>query len=143
MTGFFSWLLIIVGVLAIFNAEKLPALKEMLEEKFKDSVDAAKEGSTLAKNKIKQVKKDIEAKKESSAKVENEENTPEEIEESLKFMGDYVEKNENQKNADKAIKNNNDSAKAKENDGQPKVKKVIVRPKKADDGPVDLNKNYK
>ena len=52
MDGFFGWFLVIVGVLAVFNAEKLPALRQMLEEKFKDSLDAAKEGSKTMKDKI-------------------------------------------------------------------------------------------
>ena len=38
----FGWILVIIAVLAILNAEKLPALRQMLEEKFKDSVVAAK-----------------------------------------------------------------------------------------------------
>ena len=136
MTGFFSWLLIIVGVLAIFNAEKLPALKEMLEEKFKDSVDAAKEGSTLARNKIKQVKEDIESKRVNLVNVEREENTPQEIAESLKFMGNYVQENANKKADVRAME-------ATPNEGTLKVKKAVVRQKKTQEEPVDLNKNYK
>ena len=54
-----SWIVVIIAVLAIFNAEKLPALRQMMEEKFKDSVVAAKEGSKVAKSKIKKVKVDI------------------------------------------------------------------------------------
>ena len=63
MDGFFGWFLIIVGVLAIFNAEKLPALRQMLEEKFKDSVDAAKAGSKTMRDKIEKVKTDIDNRK--------------------------------------------------------------------------------
>ena len=63
MTGFMGWFLTIVLVLAIFNAEKLPALRMLLEQKLKDSLDVAKEGSKIAKDKIKQVKTDIENKK--------------------------------------------------------------------------------
>ena len=40
MGGFWGWFIVFVGVLAIFNAEKLPAIRKMLEEKFKDSVEA-------------------------------------------------------------------------------------------------------
>ena len=52
MGGFFGWFLVIVGVLAIFNAEKLPALRQMLDEKLKGSLDAAKEVSKTTKSKI-------------------------------------------------------------------------------------------
>lgn len=91
MTGFMGWFLTIVLVLAIFNAEKLPALRMLLEQKLKTSLDAAKEGSKIAKDKIKQVKTDIENKKNAPAEEQDpEENTPEEIEESLKFMGDFI-----------------------------------------------------
>lgn len=90
MGGFFGWFLVVVAVLAILNAEKLPALRKMLEEKFKESVDAARVGAEKAKIKIEQVKSDIDSKKNSVKEVPSEENTPEEIEEALKVMGDYV-----------------------------------------------------
>jgi len=91
MSGFFGWFLVFVAVLAIFNAEKLPAIRQMLENKFKDSLEAAKEGSKVAKDKIKQVKTDMENKKAAAnAEPESEENTPEEIEESLKFMDNII-----------------------------------------------------
>ena len=63
MGGFWGWFFAFVGVLAIFNAEKLPALKALMEEKLKISLDVAKEGSKRAKVKIKQVKTDMENKK--------------------------------------------------------------------------------
>lgn len=95
MTGFFGWFLVIVGVLAIFNAEKLPALRQMMEEKFKDSVDAAKKGAELAKDKVEKAKAEIEAKKNApEAVAEPEENTPEETEEALQFMGNFIKKEE-------------------------------------------------
>ncbi len=92
MSGFLGWFLVFIAVLAVFNAEKLPAIRQMLENKFKDSLEAAKEGSKVAKDKIKQVKTDIENKKAAAANVEQEpeENTPEEIEESLKFMDNII-----------------------------------------------------
>lgn len=91
----FGWILVIIGVLAIFNAEKLPALRQMMEDKFKDSMVAAKAGSKIAKNKIKQVKADIDSKKNAEPQEkEREENTPEEIEESLQFMGSFIKKDE-------------------------------------------------
>ena len=90
MGGFFGWFLVIVAVIAILNAEKLPAWRKMLEEKLKDSVEAAKVGAEKAKTKMEKVKSDIDAKKNSVKTAEAEENTPEEIEEALKMMGDYV-----------------------------------------------------
>ncbi len=96
MGGFLGWFVIAVAVLAIFNAEKLPTLRAMLEEKFKNSVDAAKEGSKVAKKKIRLVKVDMANKKakEVNTQTEDEDNTPEEIEESLKFMGNYLKNTE-------------------------------------------------
>lgn len=93
----FGWILVIVVVLAIFNAEKLPSLKQQVEEKLKGGMVAAKEGSKLAKDKIQKVKTDIESKKAEAAKVEPEENTPEEIAESMEFMGTFVQEEEKKK----------------------------------------------
>lgn len=97
MGGFFGWFLVIVVVLAILNAEKLPALRKMLEEKLKDSIEAAKVSAEKAKTKIEKVKSDIDAKKNSVKEKEAEENSPEEIEEALKMMGDYVNADEKKK----------------------------------------------
>lgn len=97
MGGFFGWFVVAVVVLAIFNAEKLPELKSMIEEKFKNSVDVAKESSKIAKSKIKQVKTDIENKK-SRADDDDDDESPEDIEESMKFMGDYLNKEIERKN---------------------------------------------
>ena len=98
MGGFFGWFLVIVAVIAILNADKLPAWRKMLEEKFKDSVEAAKVGAEKAKTKMEKVKSDIDAKKNSVKTSEPEENTPEEIEEALKMMGDYVKSDKKKKN---------------------------------------------
>lgn len=128
MTGIMGWILTIIFVLAIFNAEKLPALKQLMEEKFKTSVDAAKKGSELAKDKIKQVKTDIENKKNAQADGHDpEENTPEEIEESLKFMGDFIKQNtkEEEKPTVKA---------------EPEEEKKEEKP--AEDAPIDLEHRY-
>ena len=59
MGGFFGWFLVIVAVIAILNADKLPAWRKMLEEKLKDSVEAAKVGAEKAKTKMEKVKSDI------------------------------------------------------------------------------------
>ncbi len=97
MGGFFGWFLVIVIVFAVINAEKLPTWRKMLEEKFKDSVEAAKVGAEKAKTKMEKVKSDIDAKKNSVKEVEPEENTQEEIDEALKMMGDYVNADEKKK----------------------------------------------
>ncbi len=124
-----GWIVVIIGVLAIFNAEKLPALRQMLEERFKDSMVAAKEGSKLAKDKIKQVKADIDNKKNAEPTVKpSEENTPEEIEESLQFMGSFIKEGENKGEGKKKA-----STEEKET--------VIELPQEpVDDGRVDLEK---
>lgn len=104
MGGFFGWFVVIVGVLAIFNAEKLPELRALFEEKLKDSMDAAKEGSKIAKDKIKQVKTDMENKKtEAAKKDDDDEESPEEIEESLKFMGSFLNKNNKEKEPETTV----------------------------------------
>lgn len=124
-----SWIVVIIAVLAIFNAEKLPALRQMMEEKFKDSVVAAKEGSKVAKDKIKKVKEEIDNKKNAAPEAkESEENTPEEIEESLQFMGSFIKENTEKKEQ---------PAKEKPQEEE----KVIELPQEpVDDGKVDLEK---
>ena len=126
----FEWLLVIIVVLAVFNAEKLPALKQMLEEKFKDSVDVAKVSSKIAKDKIQKVKSDIENKKNAQVEKEAEENTPEEIAESMEFMGSIVQEHEKKKTA-------------KKNKPEKEESKVIEMPapsQSADGEKVDLEK---
>ena len=56
MGGFFEWFLIVLGIAAVFNAEKLPALRVLLEEKLKNSLDVAKTGAQTAKAKMEEVK---------------------------------------------------------------------------------------
>lgn len=99
MFGFWGWFLAFVIVMAIFYAEKLPDLQALLEHKFKVSLEAAKTGSKIATNKLKQAKNELDKKKRSSAEKDDAdvENTPEEIAESLKFMGTYID--ETQKGA--------------------------------------------
>lgn len=131
----FGWILVIIGVLAIFNAEKLPALKQMMEDKFKDSMDAAKVGSKIAKNKIKQVKADIDSKKNAEPQEkEREENTPEEIEESLQFMGSFIKKDEAETKAED------------KKTPQKEAEKVIELPQEPteseNDGKIDLENRY-
>lgn len=128
MTGFMGWFLIIILVLAIFNAEKLPALRLLFEQKLKESMEAAKEGSKIAKDKIKQVKTDMENKKNASGtETDAEENTAEEIEESLKFMGDFI-KPENKKKETETVNE--------------EVKEEVKEEKPAEDAPIDLEHRY-
>ncbi|MCI5634884.1 MAG: hypothetical protein MR350_05455 [Alphaproteobacteria bacterium] len=125
MDGFFGWFLIIVGVLAIFNAEKLPALRQMLEEKFKDSVDAAKAGSKTMKDKIEKVKTDIDNRKNApQAEKEAEENTPEETEEALQFMSSYISKEEDKESAAKENAQAADELSAQETTDEEKVEET-------------------
>ncbi len=62
-----SWLLVIILVVAIFNADKLPELKNAIETKAKEGVEAVKKGQQKAQEKLAQVK-------ETKAKKENNEN---------------------------------------------------------------------
>lgn len=131
MGGFLGWFIVFVGVLAIFNAEKLPAIRKMLEEKFKDSVDAAKEGSKAAQAKLKQVKTEIENKKNApQPQAEPEENSPEEIDEALQFMKGLVKDG---KKADKKAETEVEQ-KAEEK------AETDVSPKPQEDAPIDLEK---
>lgn len=131
MGGFLGWFIVFVGVLAIFNAEKLPAIRKMLEEKFKDSVDAAKEGSKAAQAKLKQVKTEIENKKNApQPQAEPEENSPEEIDEALQFMKGLVKDG---KKADKKAETE------VEQKAEEKVE-TDVSPKPQEDAPIDLEK---
>ncbi|MBE6451167.1 MAG: hypothetical protein E7016_04300 [Alphaproteobacteria bacterium] len=52
----FGWLLVIILVVAIFNADKLPNLKKTIEEKTKEGVAAVKKGQQKAQEKLAQVK---------------------------------------------------------------------------------------
>ncbi|MDO4162508.1 MAG: hypothetical protein Q4D80_05875 [Pseudomonadota bacterium] len=126
MGGFFGWFLVIVGVLAIFNAEKLPALRQILEEKFKGSIDVAKESSKTVKTKIEKVKNEIDNRKNMPRGAEEpEENTPEETEEALQFMSNYI-KQENKPAAP------SETPAATETPAEPA--------EEAEDKPVDLNR---
>ena len=63
----------------------------MLEEKFKGSLDIAKEVSKNTKTKIEKVKTEIDNKKNApQTQAESEENTPEETAEALQFMSNYI-----------------------------------------------------
>ncbi len=131
MGGFMGWFIVFVGVLAIFNAEKLPAIRKMLEEKFKDSVDAAKEGSKAAQAKLKQVKTEMENKKNApQPQAEPEENSPEEIDEALQFMKGLVK--EGKKTAKKAEEIAEDAAKEQV--------EVATPSEPEDEAPIDLDK---
>lgn len=133
MGGFFGWFLVIVGVLAIFNAEKLPALRQMLDEKLKGSLDAAKEVSKTTKSKIEKVKTEIDNRKNApQEEKEAEENTPEETAEALNFMSNYINKKE------KESKEEPKSSLADMLNAQAEQQNTAKE--NAEDKPVDLNK---
>ena len=133
MGGFFGWFLVIVGVLAIFNAEKLPALRQMLDEKLKGSLDAAKEVSKTTKNKIEKVKTEIDNRKNApQEEKEAEENTQEETAEALNFMSNYINKKE------KESKEEPKSSLADMLNAQAEQQNTAEE--NAEDKPVDLNK---
>ena len=64
-----GWLIVIIVVVAIFNADKLPDLKKAIEAKTKEGVEAVKKGQQKAQEKIAQVK-EAKAKKENAKKNE-------------------------------------------------------------------------
>ena len=57
-----GWLLVIILVVAIFNADKLPDLKKKIEAKTKEGVEAVKKSQKMAQEKLAQAKS--KAKKE-------------------------------------------------------------------------------
>jgi len=58
----FGWLLVIVFVVIVFSAHKLPALKEDLKELADRGLEAAKKGKEKAEAKIAEAKKNKENK---------------------------------------------------------------------------------
>ncbi len=58
----FGWLLVIVFVVLVFSAHKLPALKGDLKELADKGLEAAKKGKEKAEAKIAEVKKNKENK---------------------------------------------------------------------------------
>lgn len=68
----FGWLLVIILVIAIFNADKLPDLKKAIEAKTKEGVEAVKKGQQKAQEKLAQVK-ETKAKKEEPKKSDKKE----------------------------------------------------------------------
>lgn len=65
-----GWLLVIIFVVVIFSAHKLPALKEDLKELADKGLEVAKKGKEKAEAKIAEAKKNREnkAKKEENKK---------------------------------------------------------------------------
>jgi len=57
-----TWLLIIICVILIFSADKLPALKSDLKELADKGLEAAKKGKEKAEAKLNEVKKNKENK---------------------------------------------------------------------------------
>lgn len=52
----FGWLIVILVVVAIFNADKLPQIKSTIEAKTKEGVEAVKKSAKKAEEKIAQAK---------------------------------------------------------------------------------------
>lgn len=55
-SGFWGWLLVVVLVVAIFSADRLPELKKFLESKTKDGLNAVKQGTKNVEEKIAKMK---------------------------------------------------------------------------------------
>ena len=72
-SGFWSWVLVIVLVVAIFSADKLPDLKKFIEKSTKDGLEAAKKGAKNVEEKIAKVKAEKEKKNETGKNPEDEE----------------------------------------------------------------------
>ena len=69
----FSWLLVIILVVVIFNADKLPEWKKTIEAKTKEGVEAVKKGQQKAQEKLAQVKEAKTKKAESKSSATEEE----------------------------------------------------------------------
>ncbi len=55
-SGFFGWFLVIVLVVAIFSADRLPELKQFFEKMSKEGIDAVKKGTKTVEEKIAKAK---------------------------------------------------------------------------------------
>lgn len=52
LSGFWGWFLVVVFVVLVFSADRLPEWKKSLEVIAKDGVDAVKKGTKTAQEKI-------------------------------------------------------------------------------------------
>lgn len=71
LTGFWGWFLVIVLVVAVFSADRLPDLKKLIESKTKEGLDAVKKGTKSVEEKIAKAK--AARKQDSEDKPEDEE----------------------------------------------------------------------
>ncbi len=71
--GFWSWVLVIVLVVAIFSADRLPDLKKFIEKSTKDGLEAAIKGAKNVEEKIAKAKAEKEKKKATDENSDNEE----------------------------------------------------------------------
>ena len=71
MLGFWSWVLVIIGVAVIFYAGKLPELQKVAENKLKQGIDAVQKGKKELEQKMQKAKKD---EKKADKKAESEDN---------------------------------------------------------------------
>lgn len=54
--GFWSWVLVVIVVVAIFSADRLPELREFLQKMSKEGAEAVKKGKKEIEGKIAQAK---------------------------------------------------------------------------------------
>lgn len=60
----FEWLLVIIGVILIFEAHKLPSVKNDLKNLADKGMEAAKKGKEKTEQKLAELKKEKEKKKD-------------------------------------------------------------------------------
>lgn len=56
-SGFWGWFLVVVVIIAIFNAGRLPELKALFDEKLNKGIEAAKKGKKEIEEKINEKRK--------------------------------------------------------------------------------------
>ena len=67
--NFWEWLLIAIVILAIFNINRLPEIKSLLESQFQTLSQKAKEGKKELERKVNETKENIAKKNEAAQKA--------------------------------------------------------------------------
>ncbi len=75
--GFWSWVLVVIVVVAIFSADRLPELREYVKKISKEGADAVKKGKKEIEGKIAQAKAAKEKKDKEKAAEEAEDSSDE------------------------------------------------------------------
>ena len=70
-SGFWSWVLVIVLVVAVFQADKLPGFVNFIKKFTKEGLDAAKQGAKNVEEKIAKGKAEKEKKNENDDDSDN------------------------------------------------------------------------